>query len=127
MQPELLSLFAQVPVVGIFLAYVVYARRQEATERQQREDAWRSFLGDEREARTESMGSLAAAIRELSATQREAADKLAVANASATEAIARQQQSMRRQLSRIAALTLSNSSEFNAESASKLLRDLVED
>jgi len=64
MPDYVISLLAQIPLVGIFVWFVlVWSDRMEKSA-EKREKAWREFLEDQRKAANEAIGRLAEEIKE---------------------------------------------------------------
>lgn len=56
---ELLPLFAQVPLVGIFVWFVLERDKRESEARQHRDEQWRGFLTEQRQSTNMALQSLA--------------------------------------------------------------------
>lgn len=117
MPPEGYNLLAQLPVVGIFMLYMLYTRKLEAQERADRDEAWRNSLEANREAVGKVLDGLAAAVEKLAESNKESAAQLA-----------RNQERMHRMLGKIAALNLVQlGSADDTEKARQIIRDLLEE
>lgn len=65
MTGDYLSLLLQIPLVGIFVWFVLRLNEKNQTAQDRRDAEWREFLREERQARTEGLGRLAEEMKEV--------------------------------------------------------------
>ncbi len=63
MEPSLYSLLAQIPLVGIFIWFVLEMMKRYGEERSSRDVQWREFLKDLRDAQNVAIARLAEEIK----------------------------------------------------------------
>lgn len=63
MEPSLYSLLAQIPLVGIFIRFVLEMMKRYGEERTYRDAQWREFLKDLRDAQNAAIARLAEEIK----------------------------------------------------------------
>lgn len=59
------SLLVQVPLVGIFVWFVLTMMDRQAKEQQSRDEQWRNFLREQREANNSALARLAEEIKSI--------------------------------------------------------------
>lgn len=64
MTPELINLFGQLPLVGIFIAFVLVTRGDDRKERAARESEWREFIKTQNEALSIAVNKLCESFNE---------------------------------------------------------------
>lgn len=64
--PEsVINLLVQVPLVGIFVWFILQRDKQTAESEKRRDEQWRDFLREERELRATSIGRLAEELKSI--------------------------------------------------------------
>lgn len=62
---QILSLFVQVPLVGIFVVFVIYWSREMARSQADRDEQMRNFFSEQRKADRDLMADLCASVKSL--------------------------------------------------------------
>lgn len=65
MPESVINLFVQVPLVGIFIWFILQRDKQTAASEERRDQQWREFLREEREMRSASIGRLAEEMKQM--------------------------------------------------------------
>lgn len=64
-EPTWLSLLIQIPLVGIFVWFVLTMLERQGKEQQNRDEQWRTFLMEQREANNSALARLAEEIKSI--------------------------------------------------------------
>lgn len=87
MPESVINLLVQVPLVGIFVWFILQRDKQTAASEQKRDDQWRDFLREEREMRADTTSRLAEEIKQIGQEVARVAALLASHDAKASIAI----------------------------------------
>lgn len=122
-----LSLFAQIPLVLIFVLFTLHILKLYAAERKDRDESWQALFTRADDTQTKIAGDVVSAIREFAQEHREGLAAQASEARAAEARLVEGQGHLRRGNAKVAALIVAKMTELDADAAKNLVREILAD